>query len=108
MLEEDDNGVYTEVLQNGTRRPLDAFDAQSDVMQEVTKEYADRFLRMFEKKAAERSERAEQRAHCAGGEGAGIFVVATTGIAPSSVMPPDADAGHDTPHNAADEHEAPG
>ena len=69
MLEEDDNGVYTEVLQNGTRRPLDAFDAQGDVMQEVTKEYADRFLHMFEKKAAAP---AEPRAYCAGGEGAGI------------------------------------
>ena len=68
VLEEDDNGVYTEVLQNGTRRPLNAFDAQGDVMFEVTKERADRFLRMFDKKTPQLSD----RAFCAGGKGAGI------------------------------------
>ena len=72
MLEQDDNGVYTEELINGTRRPLDAFDAQGDVMQEVTKEYADRFLAAYRKQVAGRSERSENRAYCAGGEGSGI------------------------------------
>ena len=72
MLEKDDNGVYTEELINGTRRPLDAFDAQGDVMQEVTKEYADRFLASYRKQVAGRLERSESRAYCAGGEGSGI------------------------------------
>ena len=66
VLEEDDNGVYTEELINGTRRPLNSFDAQSDVMQEVTKERAARFFELKRKRVA------EQRAFCAGGKGAGI------------------------------------
>ena len=69
MLEEDDNGEYTVELINGTRRPFDSFDAQGDVMQEVTKERAQRFLDFNRKEVAER---AEKRAFCAGGKGAGI------------------------------------
>ena len=65
VLEEDDNGVYTEELIDGTRRLINSFDAQSDVMQEVTKERADKFLASWRK-------RSEQRAFCPGGKGAGI------------------------------------
>ena len=65
MLEEDDNGVYTKELINGTRRPFDSFDAQGDVMREVTKEQAATFLELKRKRVSE-------RAFCPGGKGAGI------------------------------------
>ena len=69
VLEKGDNGEYTVELINGTRRPFDSFDAQGDVMQEVTKERAASFFASIRKRIAER---AEQRAFCAGGKGAGI------------------------------------
>ena len=69
---EEDNGVYTEELINGKRRPFDAFDAQGFKTHEVTKERADKFLASFRKLEEEIAARAEQRKFCAGGKGAGI------------------------------------
>ena len=65
VLEKGDNGEYTVELINGTRRPFDSFDAQGDVMREVTKEQAATFLELKRKRVSE-------RAFCPGGKGAGI------------------------------------
>ena len=71
VLEEDDNGVYTEELINGTRRPLNSFDAQSDVMQEVTKERAARFFELKRKRVAERNLDSRDCGTGSGGSGGG-------------------------------------
>ena len=72
VLEQDDSGEYTVELINTERRPSGAFGAQGDVMQEVTKEYADRFLASSRKIEEQIAKRSENRAYCAGSEGSGI------------------------------------
>ena len=71
MLEEDDNGEYTVELISGTRRPFDSFDAQGDVMQEVTKERAERFLDFNRKEIAERNLDSRDCGTGSGGSGGG-------------------------------------
>ena len=71
VLEEDDNGVYTEELINGERRPFNSFDAQGDVMFEVTKERADRFFDLKRKKVAERNLDSRDCGTGSGGSGGG-------------------------------------
>ena len=68
---EEDNGVYTEELINGKRRPFDAFDAQGFKTHEVTKERADRFLELKRKRVAERNLDSRDCGTGSGGSGGG-------------------------------------